>query len=291
MKPIYFTIPKPCSEDWNKMTATEQGAFCTVCSKEVVDCSSLKSSEIKAELATKSAPCVRIFSYQLDELNFLEWFNSLSLRKQLKYAFLFSFILVFNFNAKAQRTDETLIEPQYIQVEPEDEFICNDTQPLELQPEFELITFDPPKIDVDKIYNVKSLESLGAMIVYGTFIPITPLPPAVSVVSDPLYTLKSEREKILEDATVTNLILINDLKLTFFIEEDVLIFNSNTLDATAIRLKIIKKGENNWIYSDYIHLMARQREIHFPLNDYENGVYYILIENNGIQKVLQVGYW
>ncbi len=72
MKPIYFTIPKPCSEDWNKMTATEQGAFCRVCSKEVLDCSSLKSSEIKAELATKSEPCVRIFGYQLDELNFLE---------------------------------------------------------------------------------------------------------------------------------------------------------------------------------------------------------------------------
>ncbi len=198
---------------------------------------------------------------------------------------------MFNFNAKGQEADEALIQPQFIQLEPKDEFICDDTQPLELQPEFELLTFDPPKIELDYQHTFEELEIYVSGFMVGTFIPITPPPPAVSVVSDPLYTLKSEREKLLEDAAASNLILINDLKLTFFIEEDVLIFNSNTLDATAIRLKIIKKGEENWIYSDYIHLKAGQREIHFPLNEYENGEYYILIENNGIRKVVQVGYW
>ncbi|WP_289664748.1 hypothetical protein [Flavobacterium panacagri] len=32
-----ITIPKPCQENWNKMTPTESGRFCMSCSKTVVD--------------------------------------------------------------------------------------------------------------------------------------------------------------------------------------------------------------------------------------------------------------
>ena len=291
MKSTYYGIPKPCSEDWNKMNATEQGAFCAACSKEVFDCSSLKSAEIKVELATKTEPCIRIFGYQLDELNFLEWFNSLSLRKQLKYAFLFSFILVFNFNVKAQGADDTVFQPQFIQIDPQDSIIFDDRHPLELQTEYELIIYDPPKLELDKTYHLTPLETMGGIMVYGTFIPIEAPPIAVATVLDPSFTLKSERDRLREGAIASNLMLINDIKLTFFIEDDVLIFNSNTLDANAISLKIIKKGGENWIYSDYIHLKAGQREIHFPLEKYDNGIYYIFIENNGIQKVVEVTYW
>lgn len=41
------SIPKPCHEDWNKMTPNEQGAFCKVCSKTVVDFTSKTTNEIK----------------------------------------------------------------------------------------------------------------------------------------------------------------------------------------------------------------------------------------------------
>lgn len=36
-KPIQITIPKPCSEEWNKMSSTEKGRFCNSCQKEVID--------------------------------------------------------------------------------------------------------------------------------------------------------------------------------------------------------------------------------------------------------------
>ncbi|EDM43528.1 hypothetical protein SCB49_00725 [unidentified eubacterium SCB49] len=36
-KAIKISIPEPCHEDWNKMTTTERGAFCKVCTKEVID--------------------------------------------------------------------------------------------------------------------------------------------------------------------------------------------------------------------------------------------------------------
>ena len=44
-------IPEPCFEDWDKMTPTEQGAFCGVCSKDVIDFSGKSEEEIQKYLA------------------------------------------------------------------------------------------------------------------------------------------------------------------------------------------------------------------------------------------------
>ncbi len=44
---LFISIPKPCHEDWNKMLPREQGAFCNVCSKTVIDFTSLSDEEVK----------------------------------------------------------------------------------------------------------------------------------------------------------------------------------------------------------------------------------------------------
>ena len=47
----YFSIPEPCSENWNEMTSTEKGAFCQKCSNEVHDVSNMSNDEIILMLA------------------------------------------------------------------------------------------------------------------------------------------------------------------------------------------------------------------------------------------------
>lgn len=39
-------IKKPCHEDWNKMTTSEQGKHCDLCNKTVVDFTNAKEEEI-----------------------------------------------------------------------------------------------------------------------------------------------------------------------------------------------------------------------------------------------------
>ncbi len=40
-------VPEPCNEDWDKMTPNQQGAFCKVCSKTVVDFSKKTENEVQ----------------------------------------------------------------------------------------------------------------------------------------------------------------------------------------------------------------------------------------------------
>src|SRR3972149_7893920 len=62
-------IPKPCHEDWNKMTQQEQGRHCGVCCKTVVDFTKKTADDIKnylVENATKKI-CGRFNTSQIHQ--------------------------------------------------------------------------------------------------------------------------------------------------------------------------------------------------------------------------------
>ena len=47
-------INDPCHENWQDMTPNQQGAFCKVCQKDVVDFSKKSITEIKSFFAEKA---------------------------------------------------------------------------------------------------------------------------------------------------------------------------------------------------------------------------------------------
>ena len=47
MQHLQISIPKPCHQDWNRMTPEERGRFCSVCSKTVHDFSEKTNDEIR----------------------------------------------------------------------------------------------------------------------------------------------------------------------------------------------------------------------------------------------------
>ena len=62
-----ITIPNPCSEDWQTMTATEKGRFCAVCQKCVVDFTTMTDAEIIHHLNNqKGKTCGRFTKEQLN---------------------------------------------------------------------------------------------------------------------------------------------------------------------------------------------------------------------------------
>jgi hypothetical protein len=44
---LLISIPEPCHENWNEMLPCEKGAFCSACSKVVIDFTNLSDEEVK----------------------------------------------------------------------------------------------------------------------------------------------------------------------------------------------------------------------------------------------------
>ncbi len=60
-------IPKPCHETWSKMTPTQQGKFCSACSKQVVDFSLMSDNQILNYLSHQTGKvCGRFDPEQLE---------------------------------------------------------------------------------------------------------------------------------------------------------------------------------------------------------------------------------
>jgi len=60
-----FSINNPCSENWNSMTAKEQGRYCSACSTAVADFTTMSEEEIIDSLMSKKYKCCRVYPEQL----------------------------------------------------------------------------------------------------------------------------------------------------------------------------------------------------------------------------------
>ncbi len=63
---LKVSIPDPCHENWNEMTSTQKGAFCKVCTKEVIDFTSESDEEIVKHFQKNENVCGRFRAPQLD---------------------------------------------------------------------------------------------------------------------------------------------------------------------------------------------------------------------------------
>lgn len=95
-----ISIPEPCSEDWSKMTPTEQGAFCQKCALEVTDFTRKSAWEIKSilteKIQAKQRVCGRIEDHQLVQVNhdFIHWKSD---QESFRAIWMFSLVAVFGF--------------------------------------------------------------------------------------------------------------------------------------------------------------------------------------------------
>jgi len=72
MKTYYsLSIPKPCHENWSKMTPNEKGRFCQSCSKTVVDFTNMNTNEVQKYIHNNKHQriCGHIRRSQLDTIN------------------------------------------------------------------------------------------------------------------------------------------------------------------------------------------------------------------------------
>lgn len=286
MKPNYFSIPNPCSADWNKMTPTEQGAFCKQCNKEVIDLYPVPSDQIKETIAAKNNPCIRILQSQIDEMNFAEWFRSLALTKQLRYLFLFTLLLVFQNKSQAQETDTTFIpySNEYLDelaLEKPDSTEFAEIDNEENQNIDSISTTIFPGVEIGSWDVVHPIQGEGWMgvppIIYEDFVRFD-----VAVVGGYILT------EIPEDPPIKNQIILDENTYEFTIIEKELHFIYKSIKNQKIRIKITHEN-GEVVYFAPLELGIGENSVIYPIQDFEFGHYTIVLEtekHNGSTKVI-----
>jgi hypothetical protein len=122
-----------CSENWDKMSPTEKGKFCEVCTKEVIDFTVLTKSEIVAVFKRNNyqALCARAYSTQLNTIYFEDSLENVSWNLPFWQKFLLVLLvcfgpeflnvnLVFAQDSTVVQTEEVFqdtIKPQIAQID------------------------------------------------------------------------------------------------------------------------------------------------------------------------------
>jgi hypothetical protein len=114
-----FGIETPCSEDWNKMTPSEKGAFCQKCAKHVHDFSNKSLLEIKSTLLELNGQsvCARMTVSQEKELNaeFRLWVSNQ--KRTPQQLFIAALLIVFGlalFSCEDERDQRRIESVQQI---------------------------------------------------------------------------------------------------------------------------------------------------------------------------------
>ena len=96
-KAITIRIPEPCHEDWNQMTTTDKGKFCSLCTKEVFDFTQVTDEELVKRVHNNEKICGRFKSSQINREMKLERKSGFSLAP-----FAASFLLPFTLLASTK---------------------------------------------------------------------------------------------------------------------------------------------------------------------------------------------
>ncbi len=201
-----ISIPKPCHEDWNKMTPDEKGAFCKVCSKSVHDFTKKSAEEIKTvlieEMSAGKKVCGRFNEDQVETppKNLDAW--SLNFQKVKKFAMalflVFGGYLFNSIKVSAQKMGKVAIPQHHYPIRGEIAIVEPETKDT-----LKKITCEKPKGDV-KIEPIQNIAVMGgAKITIEEPKTIVQTKGQVAIIETPPVKDTSER-KITGDTTIVS---------------------------------------------------------------------------------------
>ena len=310
---MQIKISKPCKENWNEMSPTQQGAFCQKCAVDVIDFSNKSSEEVKQTLKTNIGKhmCGRFKKSQLVNLGktYHNWENQSARIFQSK--FLWACMIAFGFtlftgceNSLAQsnsnafysniqtelfvddsskvqtdsthltQVDSTRETPQYI------EFIKGDIEYVEPPEEIEIMGEIAIAPDCTIEENEDTLNSAviekHPVIKMGKFI----TPKNFDAFLEDTTKIENVPDKI-ETDQITALVFPNPTTLDSKLNIEVTDEDYYDIELLTIDGKILST-----IYSGFLD--ERERVFKIDLNDQPSGIYLVKITSSTTIQSLKV---
>ena len=115
-----ISIPKPCHEDWNRMTVSEKGRFCSSCAKTVIDFTKMSSIQIHDFLDKNQDQkiCGHFKKTQLDTIHLSIPIQIIKTKHSFRTSFLLALLIAMgttlinctNHDGKQQKIENIEIE-------------------------------------------------------------------------------------------------------------------------------------------------------------------------------------
>lgn len=135
-----ISIPEPCHENWNDMSITEKGRYCSSCSKVVIDFTNRSKASILQEYLNADPNgekiCGMFKNTQLEEINRDFEMYTFRSKKSFQSAFVFSLMLVFGLTLFSCTSEEQKNEFEKFRVEAVGRILEDEK---DLTPEIEMI--------------------------------------------------------------------------------------------------------------------------------------------------------
>jgi hypothetical protein len=113
MEPFKITIAEPCRENWNNMLPIEQGRFCAVCDKSVVDFTQKSPAQIQSVLQHANGKvCGRFNTTDLDRVLVPETLLTPTRKLNTKWFAWLTIFAFLGFSKKAGAIQEKISEKQ-----------------------------------------------------------------------------------------------------------------------------------------------------------------------------------
>lgn len=172
-----LTIPKPCHENWEMMTANEKDKFCSVCSKTVKDYTHFSDEELVTSFRSENEVCGRFTEDQLGRN------LSFSLAGKIALGLLAASGIATTANAQELKGEDvkkvdfkkgfegvevinnTLNKTMWLGMPSKEDI--ESTQPLILLDNKKISEDKMKKINSDKVKSIKVLSGEGAIKLYG----------------------------------------------------------------------------------------------------------------------------
>lgn len=291
-----FRIEKPCSEDWNKMSHNEKGAFCKLCTKQVHDFSKKSANEIKRTLLELSGQsvCARMTVSQENELNteFKIWLTQR--RRNPQQLFIAAILIVFGltlFSCEDERDQRQIESVQQIARS----IASNELTKLKSAPIEDTVILIPPVLE-EVIYEESYI--MGAYpvpeILEAPPIEEVEIVPEERLVMGGGSAMISVQREFLEQTSVE----LDENGVPYPTEFKAFAFPNPAIESTTLEIQLPQKKRMDINLYDTSGKLIR--EIHsgkiargtfrqsIDLNDLNSGLYLIIIQSKDFKETVRI---